>query len=207
MSSASAACGSLERDRLLIEYTGLIINSRIDIPHNTVDAELKILYETCSSPANLLKQLRLKAHPCPPQKVGEADIGAGHLPHAVGEPVVNSVGCTDPRIMRILRIQISLDNPDSIAQIIIHQLQEVRTGQIIGIEHDNCIVAFWQLPQLAKHPLDRIALPALIQVVADISLNPFIAAGNIGCLVRTVITNHKYIVQMTRVFHFLQIFY
>lgn len=76
--------------------------------------------------------------------------------------------------------------------------------EVVGIEHDYSVVLAGQRPQLLQHPLDGIAFTAQVAVGTYTGIHAVLPHDRSG-IIRTVVTDDKYIVQFLGIIKLLQV--
>ena len=154
----------------------------------------------------LLQYLSGNAHACTTQYRRKSQIGLGQMGNMVNNPEGNGESTSNPGIVRILGIQIALDNLGPLAKMMVHLHEEARMHQIVRIEDADSIVFLVHGKELFKHPLQGIAL-AFLGWMGTLTDDGSCISSYLGGIVGAVICNNIDIIKLLRVFQLLEVLY
>ena len=124
----------------------------------------------------------------------------------VNNPESNGKGSGYPRIIRILRVKITLDDLVALAETVIHFLKEIRMNKIIRVKNRYSIILLIHRKQLVEHPLKSKAL-ALFNIICTLADYSTCLGSNLCRIIGAVIRNYVNIIKFLRIIQVLKIFY
>ena len=151
-----------------------------------------------------LQHLGSNAHACAAQHRRQPQVGLGQMGDVVNNPEGDGKSTGNPGIIRILGVQIALDNLGSLAEMMVHLHEEIRVHQVVRIKDAHGIILLVHGKKLLKHPLQGIAL-ALFGRMGALADNGTGLACHLCRIIRAIIRNHIDIIQFLWIVQLLQI--
>ncbi len=193
-----------ERQRLLVVDDGIVRPRRLDPFCQGFHRKLHVFRQTCRAPAVALKDVRRNAHARTAEHSGKPDVRLCQMADMVDDPEGDGERAGDPGIVRILGIEIALDDAVALAKVVVHLHQEAWVYEIIRIEYDDGIVLLLHLEEAFEHPFHGEAL-ALLRRMRPLTDDAAVAARDFRRVVAAVVGDDKDIVERLRIFQCLQI--
>ena len=187
--------GSFEGLGFFVVDDGILAPGGGDAFQQAFHGKFHVFRQAGGLPSIFLQHFRGNHHAGTPEYAGEPDGIFGQVPHMVHDPEVDGKSAADPAVVGILHIQIPLDQFFTLAEPVVHFLQEVRMDQVVRIEDGNCIILFVQGEQLPEHPFQGKSLPHFFLV------EPFIhqgtgLPGHLRRMVAAVVGDYEDVVQL-----------
>ena len=192
--------------RLFIINNSIMSPGSLNTMSQRLHGKFHILNQTGSPPAILLQNISGNTHTSTAQYSRQAQIGLSQMGNMVDYPESNGKGACYPGIIRILGIQIALNNLGSLAEMMIHLHEETRVHQIICIKDTHSIVLLVHSKELLKHPLQSIAL-ALLGRMGTLTNNGASLSSYLSCIIGAIICNNIDIIQLLGIFQLFEILY
>ena len=185
--------GCFEGQRFFVVDHGVMRPGGGNIFHQGFHGEFHVFRQAGGAPSVLFQQFGIDAHAGTAQHAGQADVIFGQMPDVVHDPEGNGEHAGHPGIFRIFGIHITLDQTLPAAQVVVHDLQEIRMHQIIRIEHTDCVVLAFQTEQAVEHPFHgkAFALPRFAETFIH---NGAGVAGSFRGFIHAVIRHHEDVV-------------
>ena len=194
----------LERQRLLVVDDGVVCPARLDAFGHALHRELHVLCQAGRLPAVLLEDLRSKAHARAAEAGREADVRLREVRDVADDPERDGKRARDPRVVRILRVHVALDDLVALAEAVVHLHEELRVYEVVGIEDADGIVLLVHLEQAVEHPLERIALALLRRMRAHVDERTCLL-GNLCRVVCAVVGDDVDVIHVLRIVELLEV--
>ena len=127
---------------------------------------LEVVRERGDVPAVLAQGVRLDAVARPAELAREAGLRGRELHEARGDPVGDRVHPGDPGVVRVLRVEVGLDDALALEEPVVELGEDVRGDDVVGVDHDDGVEVALVGEGVLHREADGLVLAAQVGVVA-----------------------------------------